>query len=69
MIIFETRKFKYFTNDLFNPEKFIEISEEDFNSQVIKYRNLFKMTYDENMNRIFTNITNEYNKYKVITVN
>lgn len=68
MIIFETRKFKYFTNDLFNPDEFIEISEDDFNSQVVKYRSLFKMSYDENMNRIFTNITNEYNIYKVVTI-
>ena len=68
MIIFETRKFKYYTNDLFNPEKFIEISEDDFNEQVVKYRNLFKMTYDVNMNRIFTNITNEYNIYRVETI-
>lgn len=68
MIIFETRKFKYYTNDLFDPEKFIEISEDEFNSQVIKYRNLFKMHYDEFMNRIFVNTENPYCIYKVVTI-
>ena len=39
------RKFKYFQNDLFNPDVFTEISEVEFINEVIKFRNCFEHHY------------------------
>lgn len=68
MILFETRKFKYYATDLFDPEKFVEIPEIIFDSTVVKYRSLFDMHYLDGSTRIFVNKQNPLDRYKVVTV-
>lgn len=64
MIIFETRKFRYFELDsleyCFSGKTiYFEITEDDFNDVVVRYRDLYKMRYDFSngkTRKIFTDI-------------
>lgn len=49
----EKRKAKYYMSDLFEKDKFIEVSEDCFDDCVVRFRSQYDLKYDGNK-QIFT---------------
>lgn len=55
-IIYESRKFiRFEEQSIFEPDKFIEVSEDYFDNVVVKYRDMYKISYCGNYQE-FTDI-------------
>lgn len=56
VVFFYDRKFnRYEEQSIFEPDKFIEVSEDYFNSTVVKFRDQYKISYFDNFQE-FTDI-------------
>lgn len=67
MVIIETNVYKYFMANLFEPNHFIEVSEDYFDNTVVKFRDQYSMVRVSGSEVLFINKSNEFDIVKRVT--